>query len=299
VIDPRRQANPPVRPRLEGGRRLREGPRTSRPGAPLLSVITVVLNGERHLEKTVRSVLEQSFGDVEYIVIDGGSTDGTVDILRRYEERLDYWVSEPDRGIYDAMNKGIGLSGGDLVGILNSDDRYLPGALDAVAAEYREGGNRKAVIAGPWKVLFRDRELGTLVPSLKFHDLRICHQAMFVPRRAYEEFGPYDTGYRYSADLDMALRLYRGGCEFRFVEQPIAAYNTFGASGRHFLRTSREQSRIIGKFLDRRSRFLFQLFRARSQILILGFLAVEKILGEDLAGRLAAGYFRRKGKSGR
>ena len=82
-------------------------------GRPLVTVVTIVFNGERHLEATIQSVLDQTYDNVEYILIDGGSTDGTVDILRRNEEFLDYWVSEPDLGIYDAMNKAAALATGD------------------------------------------------------------------------------------------------------------------------------------------------------------------------------------------
>jgi len=91
---------------------------------PLVSIITVVFNGERYLEQTIEAVLGQTYTNVEYIVVDGGSSDCTVDILRKYEGCIDYWVSEPDAGIYDAMNKGLSLASGQIVGIINADDYY-------------------------------------------------------------------------------------------------------------------------------------------------------------------------------
>src|SRR6266542_5471148 len=97
------------RSKAEGGRRLHGARKASRPGLPLVSVITVVFNRARHIEETIRAVLAQSYPNVEYIVIDGGSTDGTIEIIRRYDDRIDYWISERDAGVYDAMNKAVSL----------------------------------------------------------------------------------------------------------------------------------------------------------------------------------------------
>ena len=97
-----------------------------------ISIITVVLNGEKTLERTIKSVINQSYKNFEHIVIDGGSTDGTIKILKKYSKKISYWKSEKDKGIYDAMNKGIKKSKGNIIGILNSDDYYLKNALKIV-----------------------------------------------------------------------------------------------------------------------------------------------------------------------
>lgn len=90
----------------------------------LISIITVVYNGEKFLERTIQSVISQTYSNVEYIIVDGGSTDGTLDIIKKYENYIDYWVNEKNKGIYDAMNKSIKLAAGNMTGMLNSDDFY-------------------------------------------------------------------------------------------------------------------------------------------------------------------------------
>jgi glycosyltransferase involved in cell wall biosynthesis len=108
----------------EGGLRTRGYFKHSLPGKPLLSVITVVLNGEQHLQETIQSVINQTYDNVEYIIIDGGSTDGTVGILKKYEDKIDYWLSEPDNGVYDAINKGLELISSCWINIMNCGDMF-------------------------------------------------------------------------------------------------------------------------------------------------------------------------------
>lgn len=275
-----------------GGSRTRGVRRESSPERPLISVVTVVRNGEAHLERAIRSVLDQPYDNVEYIVVDGGSTDGTLDIIRRYEDRIDHWVSEPDEGIYHAMNKGISLATGELIGLLNSDDDYLPGALSEVVRAYAPYRGRDVVLTGRWNVLFDNRDLGiTLSPSLKFHSLRFCHQATFIPQRTYAAHGMYDTRYRYSADLEMAVRLHAAGVEFLFLDSTLVNYRTFGASGRNYRRTGKEQADIIRKYLPWKSVLLFRMFRVKSEILTGSYSVIRRVLGEGVTDSLTKWYF--------
>ena len=108
----------------EGGLRMQGYLKKAYEHKPLISIVTVVLNDAKHLEQAIKSVLGQTYDNIEYLIIDGGSTDGTLDIIRKHEKAIDYWVSEPDSGIYDAMNKGVSLATGDLIALLNSDDWY-------------------------------------------------------------------------------------------------------------------------------------------------------------------------------
>ena len=116
---------------IQGGKRLNDEFNIN--SKPLFSIITVVYNNEKFLEETIQSVLNQKFQNFEYIIIDGGSSDKTLDIIKKYENEIDYWISEKDRGIYDAFNKGMSLAKGDFIGIINSDDTYMNNALEIIA----------------------------------------------------------------------------------------------------------------------------------------------------------------------
>ena len=104
---------------------------------PLISIITVVYNGEKYLEETIQSVINQTYDNVEYIIIDGGSTDGTVDIIKKYEDQIDYWVSEKDTGMYNALNKGFSCAQGDYLGWLNADDTLFPNAFKDINTVFK------------------------------------------------------------------------------------------------------------------------------------------------------------------
>ena len=116
----------------EGGLRTQGYFKNSYDDKPLVTIVTVVFNGERYLEETIKSVINQSYDNVEYIIIDGGSTDGTLDIIKKYENQIDYWVSEKDAGMYNALNKGFSCAQGDYLGWINSDDTLFPNALKDV-----------------------------------------------------------------------------------------------------------------------------------------------------------------------
>lgn len=201
-------------PSIEGGLRIRNRWKQSQAGKPLVSVITVVFNGVATLECAIRSVLQQTYDNVEYIIIDGGSDDGTLDILRRYDDRLDYWVSGKDAGIYDAMNKGIALAKGDYIGMLNADDYFAgPSALERIVRRLEES-DADAVfscldIVDPDNL---DRVLRKYrIPNFSPFMLRIGvmppHPTFYCRRSCYEEAGPYRTDYRIAADFEMLARM--------------------------------------------------------------------------------------------
>jgi glycosyltransferase involved in cell wall biosynthesis len=197
----------------EGGLRLRGIGKKSHPARPLVSIITVVYNGEKHLEQAIQSVLGQTYDNVEYIIVDGGSTDGTLDIIRKFEDRLDSWVSESDRGISDAMNKGIRLANGDLIAHLHADDYYAdPSVISSVCSEYLRHPDA-LWLTGGIDIVDGNGDILQEIPVRKYSYRKlirgnlILHPATFVTRRAFEKAGHFNEAYRYAMDYDLWIRI--------------------------------------------------------------------------------------------
>ena len=202
--------------------------------APLVTVVTVVYNNAETVEQTMRSVAGQTYPHVEYIVVDGGSTDGTLDVIRRREEEIDRWVSEPDDGIYDAMNKGIGMASGELIGLLNSDDLYYDNTIEAVVQAYEAEG-RPCVLYGDMYKFFDEDEpeaaffRGDLTPqAFEALDIQLNHPTCFVHRDVYARHGRFDTRYKTGADRELMIRLHRTGVPFRHVRKVLARFRMGG-----------------------------------------------------------------------
>jgi len=197
---------------------------------PLISIITVVFNEVETIEQTIKSVLSQTYPNKEYIIIDGGSTDGTLDIILRYEDRIDHWISEPDHGIFDAMNKGIQIAKGDLIGIINADDWYENGIFSCIAECYKNS-TKQVLIHGLLRN-YQDEQFY----SIKGNSTRVLrydmiqHPTCFIPKELYQTFGYYDTHYKYCADYDLVLRYLNKGVKFKFLEKVIANFRIGGAS---------------------------------------------------------------------
>ena len=210
---------------------------------PEVSVITVCRNSSDTIAKTFDSVLDQQFADMEYIVIDGASTDGTLSIIDDYRDRFTgrgirmHLTSEPDQGIYDAMNKGIMASRGSLIAILNSDDKYEPNALDKMhqaASDHQEVGIFYVFI----RQFYNSQELvvhrynyDCILTDLSagIHSAA-QHPTCFIRRSVYEEIGAYDPSYKLAADYDFLLRAKKYGICFFPVDQVIASFALGGAT---------------------------------------------------------------------
>lgn len=197
-----------------------------------ISVITVSLNMADTIERTIKSVISQECDELEYIVIDGGSDDGTVDIIHKYEDYISYWCSESDHGIYDAMNKGLTVATGDIVAFLNSDDWYEENALKMVTAQFDEETD---VLCGQVKAYKKGQLIG-IEPNRKipceelFMGMCYCHQAIFTRRQVFEQYGYFDTRYMIAADYDWFLKLYVNGIRIKAVDVILANYNKAGIS---------------------------------------------------------------------
>lgn len=180
---------------------------------PLITVITVVYNGVKYLEETIQSVINQTYPNVEYIIIDGGSTDGTVDIIKKYEDYIDYWVSERDKGIYDAMNKGIMCSTGEIIGIINADDYLYSKTLFNVVHVFIK--NKIDYIYGCLDLISKDGiKLKTVcsfgINHFKykiFKHMPFLHPTLFIKHFVYKKIGLFNTIYTLSGDYDFELRL--------------------------------------------------------------------------------------------
>ncbi len=204
----------------------------SAPNKPLVSVVTVCLNSERHLEQTIQSVINQTYDNIEHIIIDGGSTDGTLDIVRKYQECIACWVSEPDKGIYDAMNKGIARAKGELVGILNSDDYYQSEAVEIIVKEFLKD-DEAGVFSGELLFLIDGSKSKTQWRRRMFglgtFGQEIVHPAMFVKKEVYQQF-KYDLRYRIEADVDFVYKLYFHKIKLHACPDLIATFRVGGIS---------------------------------------------------------------------
>ena len=243
------QSSPVAKP-VEGGRRIKASSTASDPNRALVTVITVVFNGERYLKDTIQSVVGQTYKNIEYIIIDGGSTDATLDIIREFEDQIDYWMSEPDAGIYDAMNKGVMLARGDIIGILNSDDYYEPNAVDQAVKQFNQ--NENTIIHGALNYFqsndfaFRLDSEHTSRESLK--RMVELHPTMFVPAGIYKNVGLYDLDFPSIADWDFAIRCHRRGIKFTYLDSVLTNFRLGGESSRTTVHRAREKWRLRKKY---------------------------------------------------
>ena len=202
-----------------------------------LSIVTPCFNSEKTIKKTIESILMQNFEELEYIVIDGGSSDSTLQIVKSYENRFENGikiVSEKDDGIYDAMNKGISLATGDIIGIINSDDYYEAGAFDEIKKAYEEANDRKyLIIYGAVRIIDNNKEQSVILYSHNnLPKQMILHQGCFVSRYVYEDKGKFDLQYKYSSDYDFMLRMYEDKeVIFKPIYNIVADFVLGGASG--------------------------------------------------------------------
>ena len=181
---------------------------------PKISIITVAFNSAKTIKGTIESLISQDYNNIEYLIIDGGSTDGTMDIVKSYAEHVKYYVSEPDNGIYDAMNKGIKAATGDVIGILNSDDFYPNSfVLSNVAKLFQKYscdavyGDLVYVKANDINKIKRYWQAGEYSTSKIKNGWMLPHPTFFVKKKIYTRYGLYDTDLKSAADYEMILKL--------------------------------------------------------------------------------------------
>ncbi|HME39145.1 MAG TPA: glycosyltransferase family 2 protein [Steroidobacteraceae bacterium] len=266
-----------------GDARSRRGDGNGAPGGPRISVITPCLNGVRYIADAIDSVVSQCHEHTEHIVIDGGSTDGTLDVLRQYPHLK--VVSGPDRGIYDALNKGLALARGDIIGVLNSDDCYGEEALSGADHALRDE-SIMALVGGA--VFFRDsgrgeqEVVGRFVPAeadllMLSTVLSPAFNSWFFRRSVFEKIGGFDTSYQIAGDREFMLRLALSGLPFGTVDWLICRYRvhpdslTFGQDERAWDQMMREHVLMTDRYLHRpglsvRARHLIKQVRSRETL---------------------------------
>ena len=238
---------------LEGGPRLGDNfDRKLNSDNPLVSIITICLNAEKTIEHTIQSVINQTYNRIEYLIIDGGSTDCTLDIIRKYDNRIDYWVSEPDDGTPDAISKGIQSSHGELIGILCADDFYEENAVEIIIGNYSATTpkiyhgdiTRIDVHTGEKTFLLKPPEdLGKL-----FQGSAINILTALVDRRIFEKHGLFNKDYKFADDHEFLLRVFLAGVEFEYIPKNITFMREGGRSHKHYIRACWESFNLTVKY---------------------------------------------------
>jgi glycosyltransferase involved in cell wall biosynthesis len=278
---------------LRGGLRTRPNGNHSEP--PLVSVVTVTYQAAEALERTIASVRAQVGTSVEHLVIDGGSTDGTVDLLRRHDDHLALWLSEPDSGIYDAMNKGIALARGRHVGLLNADtvyydERALARVADAAATGVRD------VIYGD--MVHHERETDVRIYMRSSHDLRpemtLSHEATFIPRVVYERCGLYSDAWPIGADYELCVRLMRAGVSFRRIPEPLVVFASGGLTDRRFLDASLETIALHYRLWGPRAALHFSTLAGRRLLMRAVFAGIKEVAAPSTYAVLRRSYLHLK-----
>jgi glycosyltransferase involved in cell wall biosynthesis len=254
----------------EGGLRTKGYFKKSFSDKPLISIITVVLNGAGRLSDTIKSVLDQDYPNIEYIIIDGGSKDRTIDLLRKYNEQIDYWVSEPDKGIYDAMNKGWSMAN-EKAFILYLGDGDTIISLPADMTQYKNTDIIYGKVSlGPGKT-FESKADFTLRLTNTLH-----HQALLINKSIHPQ-PPFDGHFKVYADFDFDQRLYKKGYKFIKSENFLSAASPAGASKTY---DRSEMAAVIRKNYGPFYAALFKLngVRKKANKLILSFFSKKSWL---------------------
>jgi glycosyltransferase involved in cell wall biosynthesis len=241
------------------------------------------------LQRTLDSVISQEFPGIEYVVTDGGSTDGTLKLLRQNQNRIALWISEDDLGISDAFNKGIALSRGEIIGLLNSDDWYEPGAIQAVVEEMQRTG--ADIACGRLQYWEGDRRtyLTESDPAKLERGMTIGHPTVFVRRNCYHRFGLFRRDFRLAMDYEWLLRAKSAGARFVVVDQCVANMQGGGVGDRRWRNSQREVARARAMHVKGADSMLaYQVYVARR--IVMG--SARRLLDASGLGALRRMYHR-------
>jgi len=253
---------------------------------PLISVITVVKNSEKYLERTIQSVINQIYDNIEYIIIDGVSTDGTLDIVRKYENKIAYWVSEPDTGIYDAMNKGVRLSSGEYVYFLNSGDYLYNNRVFLNLTKSMR--HNFAFVYGKINLITEDGHFHMVTgKKVKLKELiygMVCHQALLVRRKSFDKIGFFNTKFKVASDYEWVIRLFKA-YEFdsKYVDIVIANMIMGGHSDVSAIKGIKERREIVKRYFGIMNytkyyvySFFYEIPRNRTRLVLTKFGLIQQ-----------------------
>ncbi len=244
---------------------------------PFFSIITIVKNGEQYLERAILSVINQSFKNFEYLIIDGGSNDGTLAIIEKYENQIDYWLSEADRGISDAFNKGIQKAKGKYIGFINADDYYVPEAL-AITYDYIQQQPDAAIFCGAVDFYDGDQFIITSPSDIKRVKIEstIHQSSAFLQRSLFQLHQPFDTQLKYAMDYELFLRLYLQKVPYVNIPKTLSKRDINGTTLENGYKALKELRRIREVYFGKIEAFFnyyFFLFK-----LALGRFLRERLL---------------------
>lgn len=216
---------------------------------PKISVITVSYNSESHIEEAIQSVLAQDYSNREYIIIDGASKDRTCEIIDRYKDKIDFVLSEPDKGISDAFNKGIRVASGEIICIVNSDDIMPDNALERFAEQYEPGID---VYRG--EEIIRNFETGKeyiMFPTMEYAKIpftfNVCHMATYIRKDAFERFGYYDVDFKCSMDRELLFRFHKQNAKEKRIDGIFGIFRLGGVSQNTYKSKIVEARRMMEK----------------------------------------------------
>ena len=240
---------------VEGGKRTRGLAFTSSKERPIVSVITIVYNRKKDLQATFRSVFEQSYDNIEYIVVDGGSSDGTLELIQENDDKIGYWRSEPDKGLYDAMNKGLSLAKGDYLWFMNAGDLIYD--KDTVKNLVSKAGREADIYFGETLLFDEDgKEWGLrsevttqkLPKDLSWRSLKlgmvVCHQSILVKRDLAPE---YILDHPYSADIDWVIKSLKNAKRIVNTDQILSRYLMGGFSKKNLIKSWNDRYKILAR----------------------------------------------------
>lgn len=251
---------------------------------PKVSIITVCYNSEKYIERAIKSVLAQSYGNKEYIIVDGGSKDNTLNIARKYKNKINVIISEPDNGIFDAMNKGIGLASGEIIYFLNSDDRFYDYNVMENAVDFFIKSEDADFIYGNIEVLNPDDNFSYIerypdkITKWLFVTRTIAQPGSFFRAGCFKKCGCFDISYRFAADHDWYLKaIFVKKLKAAHIKDCISVFRLGGLSNNH---------RYVKAYFLERSAIEKKYFN-NFELLCASFLrAVKMFLGRSLSGFL-------------